>query len=755
MRFAKSKSVQHFTECARAATIVLLLASACAAQSAPAVQPPNPFAEELNKYPGLAPELARLTDDLKHDVKFPPTRHESAILPLLPATSNYYVALPNYGEVARQSLATLNRHLQSSEVLREWWQSNSFAPKMQDFLKQFSDISEYLGDEIVVFGETGNKKRSFLVVAEVRKLGLKDLLKEIWKQNNGAAPPMIFDTQELAAARSIAADRIPVLVRPDYMVIARNLESLRDFNSFLDARTKAGVSSAFGKRVQHAYEDGVSTILAADAQSILNQVKIADKRNQELLERSGFSDMQYALWQYKQENEKSGSIGELTFTGPRRGAAAWLAPPGKMDGLDFISPQAAMVGGILLKNFAEIYADIQSLASVSNPQAFAAVTPMERMLNISLKTPMERMLNISLKDDLLALFSGEIVWELQGLPENKPEWKVIARVSDAGHLQATLQKLATTMRWQTSQFEDNRTTYTSITMLSPQRPSRDSGAMPPTPQPSPMVYTMIDGYLLVASGRESAIEAVRVHKSGQSLAKSNKLQTALPAGYSTDASALFYEDPSIVMANNLRRLSPDMAQMFTKMSTARSPVLIRTYGEQSAIRSISSNDLGDPSALLVVAAIAIPNLLRARVAANDSSAAVTLRTINVAQITYRGAYPDKGFARDLASLGPDPRGPAFTSAEHGGMLDATLGGSTCTGSAWCQKSGYKFNLAAVCKSRAAPCGGFVVTATPVSAAAGTRNFCLTSDAIVRFKLGAPLTDPVTMSECRQWPALPK
>lgn len=743
MRFAKSQSVKHFTECARAAAIVLLLAAACVAQGAPAVQPPNPFADDLKKYPGLAPELAQLTEDLKHDVRFPPPRRDSTILPLLPAGTNYYVGLPNYGEVARQSLATLNRHLQSSAVLREWWQANSFAPKMQEFLQKFAEISEYLGDEIVVFGDTGNKNRSFVILAQVRKPGLKDLLKEIWRQNHGAAPPLIFDVQELAAARPIAADQIPALVRPDYLVIARNLESLRDFNSFLDTRTKAGVSSVFGKRVQHAYEDGVSTILAADAQSILNQLKIADKRNQDLLERSGFSDMQYAIWQYRQENEKSGSIGELSFTGPRRGAAAWLALPGKMGGLDFISPQAAMVGGILLKNFAEIYADIQSLASVSNPQAFAAVTPMERMLNISLK------------DDLFALFSGEIVWELQGLPEDKPEWKVIARVSDAGHLQATLQKLATTMRWQTSQFEDSGTMYTSITMPSPQRPSRDSGAMPPTPQPAPMVYTMIDGYLVVASGRESAIEAVRVHKSGQSLAKSNKLQMALPAGYSTDASALFYEDPSIVMANNLRRLSPDMAQVFTKMSSARSPVIFHAYGEETAIRSTSSTDLGDPSALLVVAAIAIPNLLRARIAANDSSAVAALRTISVAQVTYRGAYPDKGFARDLASLGPDPRGPAFTSAEHGGMLDATLGGSTCAGSAWCQKSGYKFNLAAVCKSRAAPCGGFVVTATPVSAAVGTRNFCLTSDAIVRFKLGAPLTDPVTMSECRQWPALPK
>ena len=123
MRLANRGAVQYFTECARAAAIVLLLLSASAAQNPAASQPPIPFSEDLNKYPGLAPELGRLTDDLKREVKFPSPRRESTILPLLPAAANYYVALPNYGEVARQSLATLNRHLQSSAVLRGWWQS--------------------------------------------------------------------------------------------------------------------------------------------------------------------------------------------------------------------------------------------------------------------------------------------------------------------------------------------------------------------------------------------------------------------------------------------------------------------------------------------------------------------------------------------------------------------------------------------------------------------------------------------------------
>src|SRR5579862_7689951 len=68
MRLANRGAVQYFTECARAAAIVLLLLSASAAQNPAPSQPPIPFSEDLNKYPGLAPELGRLTDDLKREV---------------------------------------------------------------------------------------------------------------------------------------------------------------------------------------------------------------------------------------------------------------------------------------------------------------------------------------------------------------------------------------------------------------------------------------------------------------------------------------------------------------------------------------------------------------------------------------------------------------------------------------------------------------------------------------------------------------
>src|SRR2546428_13753428 len=55
--------------------------------------------------------------------------------------------------------------------------------------------------------------------------------------------------------------------------------------------------------------------------------------------------------------------------------------------------------------------------------------------------------------------------------------------------------------------------------------------------------------------------------------------------------------------------------------------------------------------ILIIAAIAIPNLLRARIAANEASAVGSLRTINTAEVTYSTTYPTVGYAATLALLG--------------------------------------------------------------------------------------------------------
>jgi type IV pilus assembly protein PilA len=293
------------------------------------------------------------------------------------------------------------------------------------------------------------------------------------------------------------------------------------------------------------------------------------------------------------------------------------------------------------------------------------------------------------------------------------------------------------MPFRTMQFEEDGVTYHSITIPSPQKPVQ-------------IVYAFTRDYLIAASSHETAAAGIRLHKSGESFAKSAKFQESLPQGYSADVSALLYEDPTAVALLNLRRLAPEMAQAFSRLAPPTTPIVFRAYGEENTIRGVSTSGAADASVILVAAAIAIPNLMRARIAANESSAVDTMRVVNVAQVAFFSTYPGKGYASDLATLGPDPRGPSFHSSEHGSFIDDTLGNPNCTSDAWCSKSGYNFRLTSDCKLGAPVCKEFVSVATPMNSSTGTRSFCSTSDGVVRYKGGPPLTSPVKPSECRRW-----
>jgi prepilin-type N-terminal cleavage/methylation domain-containing protein len=141
--------------------------------------------------------------------------------------------------------------------------------------------------------------------------------------------------------------------------------------------------------------------------------------------------------------------------------------------------------------------------------------------------------------------------------------------------------------------------------------------------------------------------------------------------------------------------------------------------------------------ILIIAAIAVPNLLRSRMAANESSAAASLRTIGTANVTYSSTY-NVGFAGDLVSLGPSTA-PSSAAAD---LLDAVLGGSANP-----VKSGYNFTYvpAVAAPTTAAPNPTYTVTATPVGpGSSGTSTFCIDQTNVVgRDTTGATTSSAAT------------
>jgi len=130
--------------------------------------------------------------------------------------------------------------------------------------------------------------------------------------------------------------------------------------------------------------------------------------------------------------------------------------------------------------------------------------------------------------------------------------------------------------------------------------------------------------------------------------------------------------------------------------------------------------------ILIIAAIAIPNLLRSRMAANESSAVGSLRSINTAEVAYSTTYPSVGFTA-LASLG----GAAATCATATGatstnacLIDSVLAAGT--------KSGYKFTWTAGTTDANGNYLGYSIAAAPTSqGTTGQRGFFTNQSGVIR------------------------
>ena len=135
--------------------------------------------------------------------------------------------------------------------------------------------------------------------------------------------------------------------------------------------------------------------------------------------------------------------------------------------------------------------------------------------------------------------------------------------------------------------------------------------------------------------------------------------------------------------------------------------------------------------ILIIAAIAIPNLLRSRMAANEASAVGSIRTMNTAAITYGSIYGN-GFPPSLTAIGTSTGNVSCTNSQ---LIDSVLTSGT--------KSGYNFALhhgQTVLTSASSSCSGgygyadgYTVTATPITTGTtGQRGFCSDASGVIRF-----------------------
>jgi len=130
--------------------------------------------------------------------------------------------------------------------------------------------------------------------------------------------------------------------------------------------------------------------------------------------------------------------------------------------------------------------------------------------------------------------------------------------------------------------------------------------------------------------------------------------------------------------------------------------------------------------ILIIAAIAVPNLLRSKMAANEASAVGTVRSINNAEVLYSNTYPATGYAAAIANLGG--ASPCTPSLATGCIIDPNVAAGQ-------SKSGYLFN--ANNDGSGPPAVGFTTHGTAVTfGTTGSRNFFSDQSFVIRYNLVA-------------------
>jgi len=133
--------------------------------------------------------------------------------------------------------------------------------------------------------------------------------------------------------------------------------------------------------------------------------------------------------------------------------------------------------------------------------------------------------------------------------------------------------------------------------------------------------------------------------------------------------------------------------------------------------------------IMIIMAVAIPNLEKLKQHTNATAAEGNLKTLSVVLNAYASTYPNVGYPPTLLALGPPQNGSA-DSASAADLIDAAMAKAATTA-----KQGYLYTYTA---ASGTPCSGYAITASPQSGA-GTRYFFLNQDGAIRFSDGAPAT----------------
>ncbi len=395
------------------------------------------WSRKAAQYANLVSELAKLQREVNQKVARPGVRYTSRFVDLVPENTVFYTALPNLTETLADSQRIMQERIKQNPALAEWWKGNkgNGIGLNEQTMARVLEFGSHLGEEIVVTAEMDakNEPKGVLVLGEVKngasfRTYLDGQLSRLSNELGGAANVRIIDdplTATVTSAKTGGAKNssnkteLFVWIHNDIFAASPQIESLRGLATTINAGGPTRFAgSAFHQRINDIYADGAGLVVAADLEKIVTQAagKVntpEEQRHIDGLKQLGVMNLRHFVVEQKEVGGKTLSRAALTFNEPNRGIASWLAAPGSMGALDFISPNANVATAFVGKEPALLVDDLLAFLETVEPDIRRQMQEIEKQQGFDIR------------NDFAAPLGGELAFAIDGPILPTPSWKVV------------------------------------------------------------------------------------------------------------------------------------------------------------------------------------------------------------------------------------------------------------------------------------------------------------------------------------------
>ena len=399
-------------------------------------------------------------------------------------------------------------------------------------------------------------------------------------------------------------ERLYVWITSDLFAASPKLQALQNMQSAQNGGGSSFNTTPFHARIAQTYEEGAGLVVAANLERVLEQTSAQRAKGPEAakheaaLKQLGILNLKYFVLDQNQSDGKTHTRASLSFTEAQRGIPSWLAAPGAMGSLEYVTPDANIVAGFAVKNPVAMVDDLLGVLETVSP---------------GLRQNLDKLQadhGLDIRKDIAAPLGGEFAFAIDGPILPTPSWKMVFEVNDAQHLQETFERVVTEINKEAAKHGQAGLAWDRVDFS-----GRAYYTLKSTDFGVEVNYTYANGYMIVGPSRGLVERAVQTRDNGYTLLRSPKFTAGLPADGNANFSAVFYHNLGPLVqpfadriGSAANHLPQEQQQALKQMASDLPPTLAYAYAQGDSI-TFAANTEGGPFGLSPATLLGMPNAL--------------------------------------------------------------------------------------------------------------------------------------------------